>query len=308
MNRKQTLSIASLVLGLLLIVSEPATAQEARFVGRVVDPSGTPIADVKITLRNLDDGQTVEIESDNDGEFFRRALTMGRYELRFEREGYVTVRDERQLRSGQTRHDVTMTPATIQAVGPEASPEYAAAYEAFSAGEREKAIGILTGLVEQAPDFAPGFLLLARSHFELGHWEEAIAGYTRVLELDPALAIAYLDLGVAYAETGRIDEATASFEKSIEMQPEGEEGAEVHYNIGAVYVRADRVDEAIEHLTLATEMDPDHALAHKALAFALVRRSDNEGAIRHLERYLEIAPDAADAAEMRALLEQLRGA
>ena len=88
------------------------------------------------------------------------------------------------------------------------------------------------------------------------------------------------------------------------MQPDD---ATAYYNIGAIFIRADRVDEAIEYLTRSTEIDPEQPLAHKALAFALVRKQDTARAAVHLERYLEIEPAAADAAEMLALLEQLRG-
>lgn len=281
-----------------------AVLQDARLTGRVADPSGAAISEVTITLRNLDNGQVVQLHSGGDGKYFRRALTIGRYELSFEKAGYVTVRDERRLGSGQSVYDAVMEPAVVAPVDPGASPEYAAAFEAFNAGDQGRAIEILVPLVQQQPEFLAGILLLSRSHFELGHWEEAIAGYLRVIQLQPDVAVAYLDLGVAQVETGDLQGAEANFGKALALQPDD---ASVHYNIGAIYVRADRVDEAIVHLTKATELDPDSALAHKALAFALVRRNDVEGAIHHLQRYLEIAPDAADAAEMAALLEQLRG-
>lgn len=303
MTDYRRLVVAGLAFVALLAVSAPALAQ-ARFTGRVVDPAGDPISGVKVVLRNLDNGQVVELETDDDGEFFRRALTIGRYEVRFEKDGYISLRDERRLGSGQTKHDVVMTPETVDTVGPNASPEYRAAYDAFVSGDRERTIEILEGLVKKSPDVSQALLLLARAHFELGHWPEAIGYYERLIELAPEIGVAYLDLGVAYVETGEIEKATEEFRTALRITPEN---ADVHYNIGAVYLRADRIDEAIEHLTRATELDPDHALAHKSLAFALVRQSDIEGAIEHLTRYLELAPDAADAAEMQALLEQLRG-
>ncbi len=296
--------LSTLALFIFLAAVAGEALGQARFTGRVLDVAGEPIEGVRIILRNLDNGQVVELRSDGSGRFFRRALTIGMYEIRFEKDGYIPVQEQRRLGSGQTQHDAVLEPANIQTLGAEASPEYAAAFEAFNAGDRERAITILEDLVQQAPDFASGYLLLARSHFELNQWEPAIASYKRVIELNPDVSIAYLDLGVAYAETGEIDLAKESFETALQMQP-GD--ASIHYNIGTVFVRADRIDDAIEHLRLATELEPDNALAHKALAFALVRQSDTEGARHHLERYLEIMPDAPDAAEMQAILEQLRG-
>lgn len=295
---------AMVIVGIVVGFSASAALAQATFMGRVVDRVGAPISDVTITLRNLDNGQVVQLQSDQNGKYFRRALTIGPYELTFEKEGYVTVRDRRRLRTGRTEHDSVMAPAVVVRMDLGSSPEYAAAFEAFNAGELVRAIEILTPVVEAERDFAAGFLLLARSHFELGQWENAIVDYRRVIELQPGMAIAYLDIGVAYMETGDLQSASGSFEKALVLQPED---ASVHYNIGTIYIQADRVDEAIVYLTKATELDPESALSHKALAFALVRRSDMEGAIRHLERYLEIAPDAPDAEEMANLLEQLRG-
>lgn len=297
--------LTAMVIGSIVVgASTFATPQQATFMGRVVDTAGDPISAVTITLRNVDNGQVVQLQSDQNGKYFRRALAIGPYELTFEKESYVTVRDRRRLGTGRTTHDSVMAPAVVVRMDPGSSPEYAAAFEVFNAGELVRAIEILVPLVEAERDFAPGFLLLARSHFELGQWEDAIVGYRRVIELQPGMAIAHLDIGVAYMETGDLQSASGSFEKALVLQPED---ASVHYNIGTIYIRADRVDEAIVYLTKATELDPEAALSHKALAFALVRRSDMEGAIRHLERYLEIAPNAPDAEEMATLLEQLRG-
>jgi tetratricopeptide (TPR) repeat protein len=295
---------ATVIVGIVVGSSASAAQPGAALAGRVVDTVGAPISDVTITLHNLDNGQVVHLQSDQDGRYFRHALTIGRYELTLEKEGYVTVRDQSRLGTGRTKHDSVMTPAVVARIDPGSSLEYAAAFEAFNAGALVRAIEILAPLVEVERDFAAGFLLLARSYFELEQWEDAVVGYRRVIELQPDMANAYLDIGVAYMETGDLQSASSSFAKALALQPDD---ASVHYNIGTIYIQADRVDDAIDYLTKATELDPESALSHKALAFALARRSDMEGAIRHLERYLEIAPDAPDAEEMANLLEQLRG-
>lgn len=292
------------LLVVMISVSDAVGAQTARFTGRVVDPQGYPVADVTITLQHMENGQVVEISSDKDGKFFRRALSIGPYDIIFEKEGFVTVRDRRRLGSGVTNHEAVLQPMFATNADPSSSPEYVEAYEAFSAGDRETVIAILNPLVEREPQFVPGFLLLSRAHFELGHWDEAIVGYRRVVELNSEIVLAHLDLGVALVEKGELEQAEASFAKALKLEPDD---ATVYYNIGAIYVRVDRIDEAVSHLARATEIDPANAVAHKALAFALVRASDTAGAIHHLERYLALEPDAPDAAEMASLLEGLRG-
>ena len=304
-RRHMTLAFPLLVAGALTLAAGATTAnaQTARVTGRVTDMvDGEPIGGVSITLRNTDTGLTVQLTSKDDGSYFRRALPIGRFEITFEKEGYVPARDSRRLGSGQTTHNAVLEPT--RAAPPGSSPEYIAAYTAFEAGDLPQTIEVLTALLGDQPDFGPGHLLLARSHYELEHWEEAIVGYKRVIELEPEIPVAYLDLGVALSAIGELDDASKYFEKAVSMQPDD---ATAYYNIGAIFIRADRVDEAIEYLTRSTEIDPEQPLAHKALAFALVRKQDTARAAVHLERYLEIEPAAADAAEMLALLEQLRG-
>ena len=304
----QRVTLTCIRLGLTALIltggAATATAQTARFTGRVTSLDGEPIAGVTITLQNTDSGATVQIESNDDGRYFRRSLPIGNFEITFEKEGYVPARDSRRMGSGETTHDAVLEPARAVPVHAGASPEYIAAYAAFEAGDLPQTIEILTTLVGHQPDFGPAHLLLARSHYELGQWDEAIVGYKRVIELEPGVPIAYLDLGVALVEVGDLDSASGYFKKAVSMQPDD---ADAYYNIGAIFVRAGRVDEAIEYLTRATAIDPESGLAHKALAFALARNADSAGAAVHLARYLELEPEAADAAEMALLLEQLRG-
>lgn len=289
---------------IVLVAAATADAQTARIVGRITNMvDGEAIPGVTITLRNVDTGALVEIKSNDDGRYFRRSLPIGRFEITFEKEGFVPARDNRRLGSGQTNHDAVLEPARAAAPNVASSPEYVAAYAAFEAGDLPQTIEILTTLVGHQPDSGPAHLLLARSHYELEQWDEAIVGYKRVIELEPGVPVAYLDLGVSLAAIGDIDGAAQYFERAVSMQPDD---ASAYYNIGAIFIRADRVDEAVEYLTRSTEIDPESALAHKALAFALVRKADTAGAAIHLQRYLEIEPEAADAADMAELLEQLR--
>lgn len=288
----------------LVVLGAAAPGQEVRIQGRVVDPSGEPLAGVTITLLDLDRNQSVQIDSGNDGTFFRRGLQLARYRIEFRKDGYVTLVEERRLGFGDNRMEVVMEPAAPEAPpGPAESPEYAAGFEAFQAGRYQRAVELLEPLAVEHPDFPSVLLLLGRSHLELAQWEQAAAAYRRTLELEPDHALAHLDLGVALVEMGDLDAAAPHLEAALELRPEE---AEVHYNVGTVYFQAGEVKRAVVHLRQALELEPDHALAHKALAFALVRQERLPEAAEHLGRYLQLEPEAPDAAAMRDLLEELR--
>ena len=105
-RRRVSLTFLRIAVGVLILAAAatPAVAQTARFTGRVTNMvDGEPIAGVTITLRNVDNGAVVQIESNDDGRYFRRSLPIGRFEITFEKEGYVSARDSRRLGSGRLR-------------------------------------------------------------------------------------------------------------------------------------------------------------------------------------------------------------
>gem|GEM_PF-1837376 len=97
--------------------------------------------------------------------------------------------------------------------------------------------------------------------------------------------------------------ALASFSQALELQPEN---AEVHYNIGIIHYQHDRVDEAIQHFTAAKGINPTFAAAYYQVGLALLKKGEMEAAVENLEKYLSLAPDSPQSAQVRALLETLK--
>ena len=73
--------------------------------------------------------------------------------------------------------------------------------------------------------------------------------------------------------------------------------------------RSTRTEEetgkAIDAFRKAIEVKPDYAEAHKQLAFALLGAGDRSGAKMELQAYVQHAPDAPDAAQMKSLAEAM---
>jgi regulator of sirC expression with transglutaminase-like and TPR domain len=59
-------------------------------------------------------------------------------------------------------------------------------------------------------------------------------------------------------------------------------------------------------LARALEVNPNLAEAHRLLGHCRANLADFRGAVVALERYLELAPGADDAAEVRELIESLK--
>src|SRR5260370_10085110 len=85
---------------------------------------------------------------------------------------------------------------------------------------------------------------------------------------------------------GRYDEARESYDRAL-----GEAGdcAEAAYNLGSLNEDTADVDEAIPCYRRALDVSPDYADAHFNLAGALARADRGAEAVKHWQRYRELA-------------------
>ena len=65
------------------------------------------------------------------------------------------------------------------------------------------------------------------------------------------------------------------------------------------------VQKAIGAFRKAVEINPKYAQAYKELAFALLNVGDRPGARAALQNYVEVAPEAPDAAQMKQIIKTL---
>jgi len=80
-----------------------------------------------------------------------------------------------------------------------------------------------------------------------------------------------------------------------------------HYNLGIIYENAGRYKEAAEEYEKTLELAPDDADIHYNLAIVYDDHlQDNEKAIIHYRRYLELAPNAPDASMVAAWMDEAR--
>ena len=126
----------------------------------------------------------------------------------------------------------------------------------------------------------------------------AIEAYTKVLEINPANGDAYIVLGRAYAATGKMEEAVAAYENAI---ANGEE-ATAKKQLSTLFLKKAQAcakakdnQGTIDNALKANEY-LENANAYKLAASAAQKMSDNAKCIEFYEKYLEIKPDAKDAA------------
>jgi len=132
----------------------------------------------------------------------------------------------------------------------------------------------------------------------------AAAELEAVLQLDPERVELYGDVASLLIEAGKLGEAAAALDAGL---AEGFHSAEHYYSLGARYYKDEDYESAIRVFRRALDIDPELASAERSLAAALDQLGRRDEAAAHLRRYLELAPDAPDAARVRDRLSEPSG-
>ena len=187
------------------------------------------------------------------------------------------------------------------------------------------------------PDQPGAHFYLGIAYSQMGQDAEALKEFEAEIPISPEQDGAYSNAASLYDKQGNVDKALEYFKKAVEIAPQRPElhaslaslyekkgdkaaaqaeykaladadpgrAAVTWYNVGALAKNADKNDEAIKAFQKAVELDPSYAIAHRELGYALVKQGDFKGAVTHFNKYLELAPKAADAGEIRVMAKQL---
>jgi tetratricopeptide (TPR) repeat protein len=306
----------------ILTAAFPTTASAFQFNatvrGKVTDVDGNPIEGVRVTIRKLVQDpsrpfETIELTTDEDGNYYARNVPTGEALLNFEFEGLEPVEEQRELRVGPVRIDITMTAVEIpeQFVQAQVANEaYGAGADAFNAGNFEEAVtqmGLALEALADTPENAEArshvFTLLGAAYMRQRKFDEAIEAFTTRLGYMPDDAAAHLDLAQALGESGDEAAARPHYEAALALDPDD---AATQYNVGVTMVNAGDVEGGIVHIERAIELQPVYPLAYKNIGYAYARIEAYREAVAAFEKYLEQEPESADAAQIRDFIAALK--
>ena len=119
----------------------------------------------------------------------------------------------------------------------------------------------------------------------------------------------YLNEALVLERQGDYDAALTSYRLALRDNPND---LRVLQNMAIAFSRTGRLDEAVRAYRRALEIDPSLSGAHYGLAFLLLKRNDPDGAVKHLNAFLDHPPSGEEAERWirhaQATLEQLRSA
>jgi len=290
-----------IAVGLLAGSAPFARAQQDILKGKVADPSGAPLANVKISLLDPATGAKFSLKTKKDGSFLKLGLPPASYKATFELEGYITLETAFRVDFGEGEE----LKFTLEKIPPKISedPDLAEALKYFQAGDFAKAIEYFEKGSAKFPDSVEVNYDLGVSYLRSGRADEAIARLQKALTLNPKLIEAYFALGESYFAKGETANALDAFSRALEIDPNN---AQIHYNLGITYYNNDKADEAIAAFEKARELKPDFTSTHYQLGLSFIKKGDFAKAIESFEKFLALEPNAPEAESIRKMIDELK--
>lgn len=281
--RRSKLLSAVLVLLILtaagFVWAQEEEEQTARLEGKVLDIDKKPVENAEVSVKNLAMGGSSSSKTNKKGEFIFRRLFPGKYEVTIQKQGYIPYTGQLELKesSGQ-RIEVNLAK--------EMTEEQKKAKEAITAFQR------------------------AGELFKENKVDEAILEYQKAIELKPDFVEAYMNSGILLFQKMRDEEAEKSMLKALELKPDDPKAKEILGNIyfeqSKSLLQKDKIDEALEKLKASQSYRPDYSYTNYLLGYAYNKKGMKEEAIKYFELFLQQEPNAPQAAQVKALVEELK--
>ena len=114
---------------------------------------------------------------------------------------------------------------------------------------------------------------------------------------------AWIKLGNVFMDTQQYNKAIDAYQKALEINPDI---TNVRVDMGTCYRRIGRPDKAIEEYKKAIAKDPTHPNAHRNMGIVLgFDLGQKDQAIKELQEYLRLFPQAPDRDNIRQAIERL---
>ena len=314
----------ALVLACALLVTvalaSPAAAQTTGMVkGKVVDAKGQPIEAAKVTVESKDGiARNYVVKTNKKGEYTQIGLAPGNYRVTAEKEQVGIQSFDGRVRLGETLEiNFKLAPGSGTA-SKEDVAKSAAIKKAFDegvalsrSGDHDGALAKFNEAVAIVPSCFDCYYNIGFSQSQKKDWVKAEEAFKKAIDFKPDYVEAYNGLAQVYNAQKKFDEAQVASQKAAELAMAGGAGGgaggvDALYNVGVTAWNAGRAEDAKKAFEEALKLDPKHANSHYQLAMCYINLGKMPEAVTEFEAYLQNAPDGQYAAQVKAMLTQLK--
>lgn len=292
-----------------------ASAQTGRVGGQVKDEAGQPIKGATVTAENPSASpSSFTATTDDKGRFSIIGLRTGQWTFTAQAPGFGPESGKLNVQTiGAPNPPLAFTlkkgggAAPMGALGGMAAKdlqaELAAADALYNAQKWDEAVTAYRAIMTKAPSLSVINLQIAAAYRNKKDYDAALAAYNDLLKADPNNDKAKIGVGMTNLEKGDIEAA----EKTLQEASQSTSATrEVFYNLGEVLFAKGKTDDAVAAYTRATQMDPRWGKPVFALGKVALNKGDTKGALEAFNKVIEIDPSSAEAAQAKAVVEQLK--
>jgi tetratricopeptide (TPR) repeat protein len=178
------------------------------------------------------------------------------------------------------------------------------ATEQAKKNEHQAAIEELKLAIKEYPTFMLALNELGVQYLKLNQPQNADEAFQAALKIDPDAFPALINRGIANVMMERYGEAVPILRKALKKNDQSAVG---HYFLGQALANLGLFNDAEKELLASLMLGKEEMKeAHRILAIIYSARGDKKQAADHLEEYLKLAPNVADAEKLREKIRQLR--
>jgi Flp pilus assembly protein TadD len=314
MRHRLYLSRLVLAAALVAAMSGVAAAQTGRVGGIVKDEAGQPIKGATITAENPNASpSSFTATTDDKGRFSVIGLRGGMWTFSAQAPGFAPESGKLNVGTiGTPNPPLTFTlkkgggPAGgtgAGMAGKDLQAELAAADADYNGGKYEDAITKYRAIMTKAPALNVINLQIAAAYRNEKEYDKAIEAYNDLLKSDPTNEKATVGIGMTNLEKGDLKAAEETLGKAAESPTASRE---VFYNLGEVKFAKGEADEAAKWYQKAADSDKTWGKPLFKLGLVSLNKGDKDATIKMMEKVIEVDPTSPEAAQAKAIVEQLK--
>jgi tetratricopeptide (TPR) repeat protein len=272
----------------------------AHMNGKVTDEDGKPLEGVVVKLTLPGAGGT-ELKSNKKGEWEAGGIARGAWQVDFELSPYearritVSVGELSRIPPVEIKLKLDINEAI--------RIEVVKAGELIGQGKYAEARACYEAVIKKYPNAYRLEPYIARTYYLEKNYDEAIKHMKVAIEKDPSDLENKLRLGNILMETGRMDEGRvllATVDDSAVKDPA------IFVNVGISLMNQNKADEALPYFEKAVKNFPEKGDGYYYRGLIRLQKGDTEGTKADFKKFIELSPNAPEAAAARKALEQLK--
>jgi tetratricopeptide (TPR) repeat protein len=312
MRDLKTLFGASVVA--LVMTALPAAAQTGRIGGTVKDTNGQPIKGATVLAENPASApSSFTATTDDRGRYSMIGLKAGSWKVTASAPGFAPSAGNvpiKTIGAPMPPVDFTLAPGASGPSGAlagvntkELQGELAKADAMVAAKDYAGAIGVYEGMVAKVPALTSLYLQIGGLYRNQKQYDQAIEAYKKVPDGDTNADKAKIEIGMTLLEKNDLAGAEAALMAVAESTSANKE---VFYNLGEVKFAKGETEEAVKYYQRASDIDPNWGKPLFKLGLARLQKADTAGTLEIMNKLIQVDPNSQEAAQAKALIEQLK--